>query len=111
MSIYEPLSDQLFTWSANHAGQALSQSSAPTLLSPASTAAATDDPAGLADRALQTLRQAQLQMRHRSRPRSQALSVHQPQVREYLANYQRTRQILEEICTINRELLRRRERL
>lgn len=33
------------------------------------------------------------------------------QVREYLANYQRTRQILEEICTINRELLRRRERL
>ena len=34
-----------------------------------------------------------------------------PQVREYLANYQRTREILEEICTINRELLRRRERL
>ena len=33
------------------------------------------------------------------------------QVREYLANYQRTREILEEICTINRELLRRRERL
>ena len=33
------------------------------------------------------------------------------QVRQYLANYQRTREILEEICTINRELLRRRERL
>ena len=33
------------------------------------------------------------------------------QVREYLANYHRTREILEEICTINRELLRRRERL
>jgi len=33
------------------------------------------------------------------------------QVREYLANYQHTREILEEICTINRELLRRRERL
>jgi hypothetical protein len=33
------------------------------------------------------------------------------QVREYLANYQRTREILEEICAINRELLRRRERL
>lgn len=33
------------------------------------------------------------------------------QVQEYLANYQRTREILEEICTINRELLRRRERL
>jgi len=33
------------------------------------------------------------------------------QVREYLANYQRTREILEEISAINRELLRRRERL
>jgi len=33
------------------------------------------------------------------------------QVQEYLANYQRTREILEEICAINRELLRRRERL
>jgi hypothetical protein len=33
------------------------------------------------------------------------------QVRTYLANYQRTREILEEICAINRELLRRRERL
>lgn len=33
------------------------------------------------------------------------------QVREYLANYQHTREILEEICAINRELLRRRERL
>ena len=33
------------------------------------------------------------------------------QVRESLANYQRTREILEEICAINRELLRRRERL
>ena len=33
------------------------------------------------------------------------------QVREYLTNYQQTREILEEISTINRELLRRRERL
>ena len=33
------------------------------------------------------------------------------QVREYLANYQCKREILEEICAINRELLRRRERL
>jgi hypothetical protein len=33
------------------------------------------------------------------------------QVRTYLANYQRTREILEEICAINRELLRRRDRL
>jgi uncharacterized protein DUF6788 len=34
-----------------------------------------------------------------------------PQTREFLANYQRTRKILEEICEINRELLRRREAL
>ncbi len=33
------------------------------------------------------------------------------QVRASLANYHRTREILEEICAINRELLRRRERL
>jgi cell shape-determining protein MreC len=31
------------------------------------------------------------------------------QASEFLANYQRTREILEEICEINRELLRRRE--
>ena len=33
------------------------------------------------------------------------------QASEFLANYQRTREILEEICEINRELLRRREAL
>ena len=33
------------------------------------------------------------------------------QVRQYLDNYHHTRAILEEICTINHELLRRRERL
>ena len=33
------------------------------------------------------------------------------QVSEFLANYQRTREILEEISEINRELLRRREAL
>ena len=33
------------------------------------------------------------------------------QITELLANYQRTREILEEICEINRELLRRRETL
>ena len=34
-----------------------------------------------------------------------------PQASEFLANYHRVRQILEEICEINRELLRRREAL
>lgn len=32
-------------------------------------------------------------------------------VEEYLANYRLAREILEEISTINRELLRRREKL
>ena len=35
----------------------------------------------------------------------------QPQVAEYLANYRLLRELLEEICQINRELLRRREPL
>lgn len=35
----------------------------------------------------------------------------QPQVSQYLANYHLARELLEEICQINRELLRRRERL
>lgn len=33
------------------------------------------------------------------------------QTREFLANYHRARQLLEQICEINRELLRRRETL
>jgi hypothetical protein len=33
------------------------------------------------------------------------------QTAEYLANYQRLRQLLDEICAINRELLSRRELL
>jgi hypothetical protein len=33
------------------------------------------------------------------------------QASEFLANYQRARELLEQICEINRELLRRREAL
>ncbi|EON18813.1 hypothetical protein C265_15277 [Cupriavidus sp. GA3-3] len=33
------------------------------------------------------------------------------EVTEHLANYHRVREIIEEICEINRELLRRREAL
>ena len=33
------------------------------------------------------------------------------QTRKFLTNYQRARDLLEEICEINRELLRRREAL
>jgi hypothetical protein len=35
----------------------------------------------------------------------------QEQVAEYLANYRLVRELLEQVCQINRELLRRRERL
>ncbi len=34
----------------------------------------------------------------------------QPQAEQYLHNYRRIRDILDELCAINRELLRRRER-
>ncbi len=37
--------------------------------------------------------------------------VYHPQVTEYLGNYQKVKKLLEEICMINRELLRRREKL
>jgi len=39
------------------------------------------------------------------------LQRYQDQVKEYLANYQKIKAILEEISCINRELLRRREKL
>ena len=37
--------------------------------------------------------------------------AYQEQVKQFLANHQRVRSILDEICAINHELLRRRERL
>ncbi len=37
--------------------------------------------------------------------------AYQEQVKQFLANHQRVRTILDEICAINHELLRRRERL
>ena len=36
---------------------------------------------------------------------------YQQKVKEYLDNYRRTKMILQELCEINRELLRRREKL
>ena len=48
--------------------------------------------------------------RYRQRPQMDYIPQdYYRQTTEYLANYQRLRQILEEICTINRELLSRRE--
>jgi len=46
------------------------------------------------------------------RPEQDYVPQHyQKQVKQFLANYQRVKQILEEISSINRELLRRREKL
>jgi hypothetical protein len=36
---------------------------------------------------------------------------YQQQVSEYVQNYRRARDILKQVCAINRELLRRRQRL
>jgi len=81
MSSYQPLSDQLSTWSDRHAGRTLSDAAPPTYLAAAPAPGAPGYPPWLVDRALQALRQAGLQVCHGSRPRSQVLSVDQPQRR------------------------------
>ena len=84
-------------------------------------------PPGFAHRALQALWQPRLQVCHGSGARTKYyLSIshtkssptmdyvpqeYQEQAAHYLANYRLVRDLLEEICQINRELLRRRERL
>jgi hypothetical protein len=81
MTVYQPLSDQLHKWSAQHARQTLSNAATPTHLPPAPAPCAPGHPARLADRTLQALWQARLQVRQRSWPRSQVLFVNQPQRR------------------------------
>src|SRR5262249_11154343 len=92
---------------------------------PARPAATRASAAWLVAREIQTLRTARLPLRQQSRPRPQALSVDQrhrstsanrlcaerrlTKVSEYLDNYRRVRDALNEICAINTELLRRRE--
>jgi len=81
MSVYQPSSDQLSTWSVRHARQTRSNAATPTHLPSTPAPGAPGHPPRLSDRALQALRQAGLQVCHRSRPRSQVLSVDQPQRR------------------------------
>ena len=77
-----PLSDQSNTWSVRHARETLSHAATPTHLPDAPAAPAPGGAvARFAHRALQTLRQTRLQMRHRPRPRPQVLAVSQPQRR------------------------------
>src|SRR5579859_4374761 len=69
-------SDQLYTWSDTNEEQRACRHLEKTPSSPrAPTAPTQGDPTRLADRALQTLWQARVQMRRRSRPWSQVLSV------------------------------------
>src|SRR6266851_585280 len=71
-------SDQLYTWSDHNGKRARCQLEKTPSSSPAPTAPAQGDPARLADRALQTLRQAGVQMRRRSRPWPQVLPFGEP---------------------------------
>jgi|SRR3954447_1417525 len=69
-------SDQLYTWSdEQHTEGATGDLAQTPHGSPAPTTSTPGDPAWLPDRALQALRQAGMQMRRRSRSRSQVLPV------------------------------------
>src|SRR6202023_3179751 len=99
-----------------------SQASPPACAPPASDRT---DTARLADRDLQTLRAAQLPLCRRNWAWPQAISFHNQsnrraparrlraecahaEVCEFLANFRKLREMLNEVCAINAELLRRR---
>src|SRR5271169_4866932 len=101
------------------------QTSPPARARPASDRT---DTARLADRDLQALRPTQLPLCRWTRARPQAIPFHNrrtgerprvgyvpnavhAEVREFLANFRKLREVLNEICAINAELLRRRESL
>ena len=127
MHLYRLQSDQSYTWSDGNT-KTIDRRLAQTPSSAAApTATARCHPAWLSHRALQTLRQARMQVCRWPRSWSQVLSFGKlpgpaaqmdyvpqecfEQASEFLANYQRARELLGQICEINRELLRRREAL
>src|SRR3974390_1484905 len=85
------------------------------------------DPTWVVDRDIQALRTAELPLRRRTRTRAEAIFVHEPgggrlrrdyvpntahlQVSQFIDNFRKWREVLDEICAINTELLRRREDL
>ncbi len=75
MSLIGLVSDQLYTWSDEHTKRTRCRPPKAPQRSCASTAAAQIDLARLAHRALQAVWQARMQMRRRSRTRTQVLSV------------------------------------
>src|SRR4029077_12036060 len=100
------------------------QASPPSRARPAPDRA---DRARFVDGDLQALRPAQLPLRRRPRARPQEISLHNrsnerprlgyvpnaayAQVAEFLANFRKLQEMLNEICAINAKLLRRRESL
>src|ERR1700757_4459161 len=70
-------SDQLYTWSDEHSEPVHCRIAKTPQRSPAPIASAPCDPPRFSHRALQTMRQAGMQMRRRPRPRSQVLFVGQ----------------------------------
>ena len=114
-------SDQLYTWSDEYPERAHCRLTKTPQRASAPTAPAPSRPARLPHRALQTVWQVRMQMRRRPRPWSQVLSIGKlPGLAAanglrtagvLRANYHRAREILEAVCEINRELLRRREAL
>src|SRR5271166_6394357 len=107
------ISDQLYNWSDNEpfrfpSCRADSATSGP---GQATAPPRTVYSAGFVDRTLQTLRQTGLQVCPGSgaRPQMDYVPVeYSQQVSEYVHNFQQVRQLLERICNLNRELLRRR---
>src|ERR1700688_1139008 len=78
MNFSQLKSDQLYTWSDENGRRARCQLEKTPPSSDAPTASAQGDSARLANRALQTLWQARVQMRRWPRPWSQVLSVGEP---------------------------------
>jgi len=78
MCLLEIRSDQLYTWSDENRKRTCCQpeKAPPSAFAPAT--AAQGSPARLADRAVQALRQARVQVRRRSRPWPQVLSFGEP---------------------------------
>jgi len=77
MNSHKLISDQYITWADKHAGQTFIQPATTPHKPPAATAPFGRHCPRLADRALQTLWQARLQMCQRAWARSQVLSLHQ----------------------------------
>ena len=78
MSFFSVLSDQLYTWSDENRNRACCQPEKTPSGAVAAIATTQGSPARLANRTLQALRQARVQVRRRSRPWPEVLSFGEP---------------------------------